>query len=48
MNNYTNQEIEIVRFKLVESTINTKILVKECKGINTFDDIEGLKNLYFS
>ncbi|MGH4121698.1 MAG: hypothetical protein ACREV6_01975 [Clostridium sp.] len=46
MNNYSACDIEAVRFKLVECIMNTKISIKELKGISTADEIEELKKLY--
>lgn len=46
MNSYSTNKIETVRFKLVDNIINTKILIKEFKGINAQNEIEELKILY--
>ncbi|WP_435788263.1 hypothetical protein [Clostridium sp.] len=46
MKNYSAYDIETVRFKLVECIMNTKISIKEFKGINALNEIEELKNLY--
>ncbi|MBU3190736.1 hypothetical protein K9O30_15065 [Clostridium bowmanii] len=46
MKNYSTDDIETVRFKLVECIMNTKILIKELKGINTLDEIDELKKLF--